>query len=182
MNERERTRFSKFLSLVLRHQPQRIGISLSDAGWVEVVVLLKQCEKHRKAISREMLDEIVKTSPKQRFAFSDDGLCIRANQGHSVDVNLGYEQATPPKELFHGTVAKSLAAIQHEGLSKMRRHHVHLSPDRETASRVGQRRGKPVILVIEAQRMAQEGHRFFISPNGVWLIAYVPPEFINFPC
>ncbi len=181
MNERTRTRFSKFLSLVLRHQPQLVGVTLSDAGWVEVAHLLKQCEKHRKAISRAMLDEIVTTSPKQRFAFSEDGLRIRASQGHSVDVDLGYESAQPPRELFHGTVTKSLAAIRAEGLSKMRRHHVHLSPDRETASRVGQRRGKPVIVVIDAQRMVKAGYEFFVSANGVWLTDHVPPEFIEFP-
>lgn len=181
MNERERIRVSKFLSLILRHRPEEVGVELDEAGWVDVAVLLERCAAHGKAISREALHEIVATSPKQRFAVSTDGERIRANQGHSVGVELGYEPAEPPLELFHGTVEKFLAAIRNDGLLKMQRHHVHLSPDRETAANVGQRRGKPIILIVQAERMARSGHEFYLSTNGVWLTDHVPPEFIEIP-
>jgi putative RNA 2'-phosphotransferase len=181
MNERERTRKSKFLSLVLRHQPELVGITLGEGGWVAIELLLAGCEKQGKGMSRQTLDEIVATSPKQRFAISEDGLRIRANQGHSVQVELGYEPTTPPAQLFHGTVDKFLPAIRAGGLAKMQRHHVHLSPDRKTASTVGERRGKAIILVIRAGEMSQAGHEFFVSDNGVWLTEEVPPEFIDFP-
>lgn len=181
MKESQRTQASKFLSLVLRHRPDKIGLVLDEQGWVEVSVLLAQCADHRRTITREMLQEIVDTSPKKRFAFSEDGLRIRANQGHSVDVNLGYEPAQPPSALFHGTVAKVLPAIRRSGLLKMNRHHVHLSSDEKTASTVGSRRGKPVILAVRAGEMASAGHVFYVSANGVWLTLAVPPGFIDFP-
>lgn len=181
MNERERTRTSKFLSLVLRHQPETIGIDLDDAGWVEVSLLLARCHEHGMAITEHALAEIVATSPKRRFALSEDGLRIRANQGHSVDVELGYEASDPPALLFHGTVAKVLPAIHKDGLLKMQRHHVHLSPERETAAQVGKRRGKPVILVVRSGAMLSAGHEFFVSANGVWLTEHVPAGYITFP-
>ena len=171
MDERKRTRISKFLSLVLRHRPDAVGVELDESGWVDVAILLERCETHGRAISREMLDEVVATSPKQRFAYSPDGRRIRANQGHSVDVELGYDPTEPPEE----------PAIRKDGLLKMRRHHVHLSPDRETAANVGQRRGKPIILVVQAGRMARAGHDFYLSANGVWLTDHVPPEFVELP-
>lgn len=181
MNERERTRTSKFLSLILRHQPELVGLTLGEGGWVEISLLLSQFKKQGKGLSRAALDEIVATSPKQRFAISEDGLRIRANQGHSVEVELGYEATEPPELLFHGTVAKVLPAIRTSGIARMQRHHVHLSPDRETATTVGERRGKAIILVIRAAEMARAGHEFFVSDNGVWLTEEVPPEFIDFP-
>ncbi len=182
MDHKQRKRISKFLSLVLRHQPQSIGIELDDAGWVDVDALLRQASaRGRQSISRAQLDEVVATSDKQRFAFSADGTRIRANQGHSVDVSLGYEARTPPQTLFHGTVADVLQAIRTGGLSKMQRHHVHLSADRDTATRVGGRRGRPVILIVRAAAMVAAGHEFFVSTNGVWLTAHVPAEFIEFP-
>jgi putative RNA 2'-phosphotransferase len=181
MKERERTRISKLLSLVLRHQPEAIGLELDEAGWVDVESLVEGCATHGKAITREILAEVVATSPKQRFAFSDDGRRIRASQGHSVDVQLGYDPCQPPAQLFHGTVDRFLPAIRERGLTRMQRHHVHLSPDRETATTVGERRGKPIILVIDAGRMARDGFDFFVSANGVWLTEHVPPEYIDFP-
>lgn len=181
MTKGERTRISKFLSLVLRHQPEAVGVELDGAGWVDVERLLEACAAHGRPIAREALDEIVSTSPKRRFAFSEDGQRIRASQGHSVDVELGYEPSSPPAQLFHGTVARFLPAIRENGLARMARHHVHLSADRETASAVGQRRGKPVVLVIDAGRMARDGHEFFLSANGVWLTESVPPGYIEFP-
>lgn len=125
-----------------------------------------------------MLDEVVTTNDKQRFAFSDDGLFIRANQGHSVTVDLQLEPCEPPEVLYHGTVANALAAIQAEGLMPMSRQHVHLSADRETADRVGSRRGKPTILTVRSGQMWRDGHRFYQSANGVWLTDAVPPAYL----
>ena len=181
MNERERTRTSKFLTLVLRHRPRAIGIELDANGWVAIDELLGKCAAHDKPISAAVLHEIVATSDKQRFAISDDGLRIRASQGHSVDVELGYQPCQPPALLYHGTVPRALESIRRAGLDKMKRHHVHLSPERDTASNVGQRRGNPIILVVRAGEMSAAGHEFFVSANGVWLTEHVPPAFIDFP-
>ncbi len=181
MNERERTRRSKFLSLVLRHQPETIGLVLDEAGWVAIDTLLAQMAAHGKSTSRETLEELVRASSKQRFAISDDGLRIRANQGHSVFVQLGLAAAKPPARLFHGTVAAALQAIQAEGLSKMNRHHVHLSADSATATMVGQRRGKAIVLGVEAGRMSEAGFVFYRSENGVWLTEAVPRQFLVMP-
>jgi putative RNA 2'-phosphotransferase len=181
MDERTRTSLSKFLSFVLRHEPEAIGIRLDRHGWAAIDRLLLQCHEHGKDISRSMLHEIVRTSPKQRFALSDDGLCIRANQGHSVEVELGYKAAIPPDVLFHGTVAEKIESIRLRGIHRMERQHVHLSPDARTAKVVGQRRGKPVLLRVLASRMHQAGYSFWLSANGVWLTETVPPEYIEFP-
>lgn len=181
MDERERTKLSKFLSYVLRHRPDAIGLELDDAGWVEVATLIAKSQADGMRFSRAELEEVVAASPKQRFALSEDGLRIRANQGHSVDVELGYEPAEPPEQLFHGTVASALEGIRLRGLARMQRHHVHLSPDRETAAKVGQRRGRPVILTVRALDMHRAGFAFFLSQNGVWLTERVPPEFLDYP-
>jgi putative RNA 2'-phosphotransferase len=172
---------SKFLSLVLRHQPEKIGIALDEAGWVGVDELLAACARHGTVISRAQLDELVAGSDKQRFAFNDDRTRIRTNQGHSVEVELGHPPATPPDVLFHGTPAKFVEAIRREGLKKMQRHHVHLSPTRETAAKVGQRRGREVVLTIDARRMRGDGFVFYRTPNDVWLVDAVPVEYIAFP-
>lgn len=171
---------SKFLSLVLRHQPELIGITLDAAGWVSVKELLRACQAHGRAITLDELREVVSTNDKQRFALSEDGEMIRANQGHSVSVELGYSPATPPDVLYHGTIEKFLPSIRAGGLKKGERHHVHLSPDEETARRVGQRRGRPLILKVESGRMHRDGHTFFISTNGVWLTDHVPPAYLVF--
>jgi putative RNA 2'-phosphotransferase len=181
MDRDEHIRLSKFLSYVLRHRPQAVGLALDRHGWVGVDELVAKCRAHGKELSREVLEEIVATSPKRRFAISDDGLRIRANQGHSVDVDLGYAPRTPPEVLFHGTVASRLRSIHAGGLRKMRRHHVHLSSDSETARMVGARRGEPVVLRITAAKMHGDGHVFYLSENGVWLTEQVPPEYIVFP-
>jgi putative RNA 2'-phosphotransferase len=181
MNDRQRTRTSKFLSLVLRHQPGRIGLALDASGWADVEELLAGCRRHGLSLERAELEEVVATSEKKRFALSDDGQRIRASQGHSVDVALGYSPVTPPDRLFHGTATRFLDPIRREGLQKQRRHHVHLSPDRETAHKVGQRHGSPAILVVLASAMHGRGHTFFVSENGVWLTEHVPAEFIEFP-
>lgn len=172
---------SKFLSLVLRHEPQKIGIVLDDQGWTDCQDLLAACAKHGKRFDHATLLEVVRTSDKQRFALSPDGSRIRANQGHSVSVDLALTARTPPDHLHHGTIAQFLDAIRREGLKKGARHHVHLSPDLTTATKVGQRRGKPVILRIRAADMAKAGHDFFLSENGVWLTDAVPAGFIEFP-
>ncbi|PKQ31275.1 MAG: RNA 2'-phosphotransferase [Actinobacteria bacterium HGW-Actinobacteria-2] len=179
MNESRRTSISKFLSLVLRHSPETVGISLDAQGWVGVDELLAACGQHGRSISRAELDEVVAISPKRRFAFSEDGRRIRASQGHSVSVDLGYEPSDPPAVLYHGTVARALEAIREDGLRPMQRHHVHLSADIATALSVGGRRGAPVVLVIDAAAMSAAGIAFFVSANGVWLTEHVPSRFIS---
>ncbi|HEX8148217.1 MAG TPA: RNA 2'-phosphotransferase [Pyrinomonadaceae bacterium] len=174
------TKTSKFLSLVLRHEPGLIGITLDSAGWVPVSELLRACRAHGQPFTLEELREVVARNDKQRFSFSEDRRKIRANQGHSVPVDLGYSPAVPPSVLYHGTVEKFLPLIKEEGLKKGARHHVHLSPDEETARRVGGRRGRPVILKVESGRMRQEGYEFYRSANGVWLTEHVPPGYLIF--
>lgn len=170
---------SKFLALLLRHEPERIGITLDPAGWIEIDVLLDALHAHGVDLSRAELDDLVKTSDKQRFAISDDGARIRANQGHSVQVELGLPAVAPPDVLYHGTVSAVLPGIRGKGLVKGQRHHVHLSGDIETARKVGARRGKPIVLAIKAKEMVAAGHTFLRSANGVWLTDVVPPEFIE---
>lgn len=171
---------SKFLSLVLRHAPETIGISLDSQGWVEVNRLVDAARQHGKAISLALVHEVVATSDKQRFALSEDGLMIRANQGHSLkSVELALDSIVPPETLFHGTVSEFLKSIRLQGLTKRSRNHVHLSADEETAMKVGARRGKPVVLIISAFKMHEAGYVFFRSANGVWLTDHVPPEFIQ---
>jgi putative RNA 2'-phosphotransferase len=171
-------RVSRFLSLVLRHEPEKIRLRLDAAGWASVDDLLAGCARHGILLSRERLNEIVAGSDKQRFAFDETGRRIRANQGHSVAVALGYPRATPPEKLYHGTVRKFVAAILKDGLRKGERHHVHLSVDEATARNVGRRRGVPVILFVKAGEMHRAGHAFFLSANGVWLVDHVPPQFV----
>lgn len=179
MDDRRLVKISKYLSRHLRHDPGRIGIELDEQGWVEVDALLKALENRNFRISRAELDEVVAGNDKRRFALRDGK--IRANQGHTVDVDLDLAPVAPPPVLFHGTTGGFLAAIRAEGLKPMNRHDVHLSPDRETAIRVGSRRGKPVVLVVDAARMADDGHLFYKSENGVWLTTDVPAWAIMFP-
>jgi putative RNA 2'-phosphotransferase len=149
-------RISKFLSLVLRHEPAKFGVVLDAAGWTPVEALLAACARHGHAIDRAILERVVAENDKTRFSFDETGTRIRANQGHSVEVELGYEAATPPHLLYHGTAMRFVEAIRAEGLKKMARHHVHLSADAVTAHAVGQRHGKPAVLVIDAAAMAAE--------------------------
>lgn len=172
-------KFSKFLSLVLRHRPQTLGLTLDSSGWVAVDVLLAAMRARGMAVDQAKLERVVAENDKQRFAFSEDGTKIRANQGHSIQVALGLEPRTPPDLLYHGTAVKTLASIRSQGLVKGRRHAVHLSPDAETAKKVGQRHGEPVVLVVQAGRMAGDGYIFTCSENGVWLTDRVPPEYIG---
>lgn len=170
---------SKFLSLLLRHEPERIGITLDEGGWTDVDDLLDALHAHGVELTRAELDQIVASSDKQRFALSADGTRIRANQGHSVQVELGLPSLTPPDVLYHGTVDVALPGIRAQGLLKGQRHHVHLSADIETAKKVGGRRGKPVVLAIKAKEMAAAGHSFLRSENGVWLVDHVPVAYLE---
>lgn len=173
------TSISKFMSLVLRHQPDLVGLSLDGAGWTSVDDLLARAAAHGRAITRDQLNEVVATSDKRRFALSDDGLRIRANQGHSVDVDLGLAPVRPPEFLFHGTASRFVDSVMATGLERRSRHHVHLTEDIAIGEAVGRRYGKPVILRIAAGRMAEAGHVFFRSANDVWLVEAVPSQFIE---
>lgn len=173
---------SKFLSLVLRHKPETIGLTLNQAGWVSVAELLQACAQHNLPLSLEELQAVVAANDKQRFAFSEDGNRIRANQGHSVEIELGYQPIEPPGSLYHGTVERFLPSIRAKGLLKGKRHHIHLSPDMTTATKVGSRRGKPVILTVNSGQMYQEGYLFYQSANGVWLTDHVPPQYLEIIC
>lgn len=175
------TATSKFLSLVLRHRPDLLGLTLRPNGWVSVEQLIEAAAKNGKNLSRALINEVVDTSDKSRFSLSEDGQLIRANQGHSTSVALEFEQVAPPDFLFHGTAQKSIAVIQKDGLQKMRRHHVHLSADQETAHKVGKRHGLPVVITVNASVMAQDGFVFFLSTNGVWLTENVPPRYLTVP-
>lgn len=176
---RELVPISKFLSKVLRHRPEILGLELDAAGWASIDALLAAMEERRRPLAREVLDEIVATNDKQRFAVSDDGRRIRANQGHSRPVDLGLVPVAPPAELFHGTARDLVEHIREVGLRRMNRHHVHLSSDVETARRVGGRGGPPAVLRVRAAEMHAAGHTFFRSENGVWLTERVPAEFLE---
>lgn len=174
-------RVSRFLSLVLRHQPRRVALELDEHGWVAIADLLAGIRAHTDlAVDLTLLREVVETNDKQRFAISEDGTRIRANQGHSVPIDLDLPESEPPSDLFHGTAARALASIRAQGLLPRGRHDVHLSTDRETARRVAQRHGTPVVLGVQALAMVARGMRFRRSANGVWLVPQVPPEFLVF--
>ena len=174
------TETSIFLSLILRHKPEVIGITLDEHGWADVAALMDgiNCSgKH--TIDRAMLEEIVRTDNKQRYSFSDDGTKIRANQGHSVPVDVELTETAPPEYLWHGTAERVADAIHAEGLKPMARLYVHLSADEETARKVGVRHGKLYLLRIRSGEMARQGYKFWLSKNGVWLTKAVPPEFLE---
>lgn len=179
MDEKRKVKISKFLSLVLRHKPEEVGLKLEENGWVPVENLIEACADYGKKFTLAELREVVETNDKRRFSFDESGRKIRANQGHSVEVELELEESAPPAALYHGTAEKNLGVIFAEGLKKMARHHVHLSADTETARKVGARYGKPVILEIDTARMLGAGFKFYVSANGVWLTDAVPPEFLK---
>jgi putative RNA 2'-phosphotransferase len=179
LDDRRLVKTSKYLSKHLRHQPERLGLTLQSGGWVGVDELLQACAAHGFALSLDDLHEVVERNDKRRLSFDGAGVRIRANQGHSVDVDLELAAAAPPKLLFHGTGAGNVDAIMRDGLQRRGRHHVHLSPDRETARRVGARHGRPVVFDVDAARMHADGHTFFVSDNGVWLIDEVPPAYLT---
>lgn len=180
MDEKRLVKVSKYLSKHLRHQPERLGLTLEEAGgWVKVEDLLKACARHNFPLTLDELKEVVERNDKRRFSFDPSGERIRANQGHSVEVDLQLKKQTPPERLFHGTAERNVSMIRRRGLMKMARHHVHLSADPETARRVGMRYGKPVIFEVDTRAMLASGGEFFVSENGVWLVESVPPEFLK---
>ena len=179
MDKARATHLSKFLSLVLRHEPAAANVTLDAEGWVDTNALVLGAARAGVRMTQAELKEIVETSDKRRFALSEDGLRIRANQGHSVSVDLGLAPSVPPDILFHGTVEAFVASIMSTGLEKRARQHVHLSADIATAKKVGGRRGLPIVLRVDALAMVNAGYTFYVSENGVWLTDAVPPEFLS---
>lgn len=179
MNAKRTVAVSKYLSKHLRHAPGAIGLTLEPNGWVGVEALLAAATADGFPITREELEEVVRGSDKQRFALDPTGTKIKANQGHSTEVELHFTAAAPPAVLYHGSVARNCASILATGLVKGRRHHVHLSKDIDTAVKVGSRRGEAVVFVVDAVRMAADGHSFWVSDNGVWLADAVPPQYVR---
>ena len=170
---------SQFISLVLRHKPEAAGITLDEHGWADVEALISGSCKNGVPLDREMLDEIVRTDNKQRYSFNEDGTLIRANQGHSIPVDVELEEKTPPDVLYHGTGEKYVPSIEKQGLIPKSRLYVHLSSDVDTAKKVGSRHGKPVIYRVDCRKMSEDGYRFFLSVNGVWLTKLVPAEYLH---
>jgi len=179
--DRSLTRPSKWMSLVLRHEPAKFGVALDKAGWTRVDDLLAAAARAGVPLDDATLRRVVAENDKRRFALSDDGAMIRASQGHSVEVELGLEPVEPPPVLFHGTATRFLDSIRRDGLVPGSRRHVHLSADEATATTVGARHGRPAVLRIDAARMHADGRRFFLSANGVWLADAVPAEYLRFP-
>lgn len=177
MNEKTVKKTSKFLSYVLRHNPEKLDLTLDAQGWVSVAELLSKLNN----VSMEELEYVVANNNKKRFAFNETKTQIRANQGHSIKIDLAYSPIKPPEFLYHGTATKYIYSIKKSGIIKGNRHHVHLSADLDTAKNVGQRHGKPVILIVKSKAMYEAGHEFFLSENGVWLTDFVSNEFIDFP-
>ena len=166
---------SKFLSLILRHKPQTIGLKLDAHGWADIDEIIEKSKETK--LTREIIDEVVAQNNKQRFII--EGNKIRANQGHSIDVNLEFKAVTPPEMLYHGTATRFLESIMQTGLNKQKRQHVHLSKEIETATAVGKRHGKVVILEVESKKKFEEGYEFYLSENGVWLTDVVPIQYIK---
>lgn len=179
MDKSRQVKISKYLSKHLRHTPERLGLTLALGGWVSVDELLSACAAHQFSLTRAELEEVVASSDKQRFSFDETKTRIRANQGHSIEVNLQLEPRIPPDVLYHGTGEKSVSAILQSGLLKMSRHHVHLSQDMETARKVGMRHGRPTIFVVDTVAMHQAEFSFYCSDNEVWLVDRVPPQYLT---
>jgi len=171
---------SKLLSYILRHSPEAIKLELDENGWADVNELISKFDLHDQKIDFKQLEYIVENNDKKRFAFNADKTKIRANQGHSISIELNLDEAEPPAYLYHGTIEKFLPDIKAQGLQKMSRQHMHLSADKETANKVGGRRGKPVILTVNSGEMHRAGYKFYLSANNVWLTAVVPAKFITF--
>jgi putative RNA 2'-phosphotransferase len=172
-------RLSKFISLVLRHQPEKIGLSLDPNGWAEVDDLIQKASHFGVHFDRSMLEKVVAENDKKRFAFSPDGMKIRASQGHSIEVDLQFEPVSPPDVLYHGSASRFQASILEKGLLPRSRQHVHLSKDTPTALSVGSRHGKPVVFIVKAREMERDGLKFYLSANGVWLTEHVAAKYIE---
>ena len=169
---------SKFLSLLLRHKPQLVGLELDEHGWADVDELIRRVRRKR-PLDRATLEQIVATDDKQRYSFSADGKLIRANQGHSIPVDVELAELEPPPILYHGTGEKFSSSIIAQGLLKMSRLYVHLSSDIDTATKVGRRHGKPKIFLVDSGKMFADGYKFFRSVNGVWLTEHVPAIYLK---
>ena len=178
MNNSRLVKISKYLSYHLRHRPDKLGLHLAPGGWVSVAELLAACKKYKFPLKRTELNEVVERNDKKRFSFDATGTRIRANQGHSVQVELQLEPVVPPDVLYRGTGSGAAESIGRQGLCKMSRHHVHLSTDIATARNVGKRWGHPVIFAVDAAAMHEAGYTFYCSENGVWLVGQVPPEYL----
>lgn len=170
---------SRYMCLILRHKPGVIGITLDSHGWADTQQLIEGIAEKHKDFNMEMLEEIVRTDNKQRYSFNEDKTKIRANQGHSVPVDVELKKAVPPEILFHGTAEKYAASIRREGINSRQRLYVHLSKDRATAVTVGKRHGKPVVFEVRSGQMQRDGFEFFLSENGVWLTKHVPAAYLN---
>ncbi|MGB1311763.1 MAG: RNA 2'-phosphotransferase [Leucothrix sp.] len=179
MNQKQQKRIGKFISLILRHEPEKIGLQLDNAGWADVDELLAGLKRKNREISFAQLQELVTSNDKQRYSFNEDQTRIRANQGHSLKLDLQLEAREPPAQLYHGTATRFLETILEQGLVRGERHHVHLSSEEITAHNVGSRHGRPVVLTIESGAMVKQGHVFYCSENLVWLTDHVPAEFIT---
>jgi putative RNA 2'-phosphotransferase len=179
MTEKEKTSASKLMSLALRHAPAKIGITLDNNGWADTAALIEGMKRAGRLITPEQLKEIVETNDKQRFKFNEDFSRIRANQGHSIYVDVELKEVKPPDVLYHGTASRFVGSIKSEGLLPQSRLYVHLSGDAETAVKVGGRHGKPVVLAVDARGMYENGFKFYISDNNVWLTGAVPSEYIR---
>ncbi len=169
---------SRFISLVLRHKPETIGITLDEHGWANVDELIAGISKTQ-PFTKEMLEELVSTDDKKRYSFNEDKTLIRANQGHSIPVDVELEEVKPPKQLYHGTGEKYVPSIDRQGLISKSRLYVHLSKDIDTAIKVGKRHGKPFVYIVNSEKMFEQGYKFFLSANGVWLTKKVPVEFLT---
>jgi putative RNA 2'-phosphotransferase len=174
----ELIRTSKFLSLVLRHQPDKIGLDLDPNGWADVSELLVKANSHGIHFDRSLLEEVVETNEKKRFSFNTERTKIRAVQGHSINIDLELKPTEPPELLYHGTALRFFHSIKKTGLERKGRQYVHLSPDYDTANKVGLRHGSPVVLTIDCKKMYEEGYVFYQSENGVWLTDSVPYKFV----
>ncbi|MCU1647058.1 MAG: 2-phosphotransferase [Nocardia sp.] len=179
MNEKEIVRLSKRLSSWLRHRPEAIGLDPDSAGWVRVDDLLRLSAARGHRFTRAHLESVVERNNKKRFEFDDTGVMIRARQGHSIPVDLGYEPADPPAVLYHGTGERTVPVILAEGLLPMQRHAVHLSADLDTATNVGSRHGRPAVFTVDTAAMCRDGHVFYVTGNGVWLTDEVAPEYLE---
>ena len=173
----ELKKISKYLSFILRHQPDSIGLELSDEGWANIKELIGKTRKFE--LTKELINTVVETNDKKRFLISEDGERIKANQGHSIKVKLKLEPVTPPDVLLHGTAERFLESILKEGLTNQQRHHVHLSETQKTAMSVGSRCGKPVLLKVDSRRMHSDGFEFFKTENDVWLVDCVPVKYLE---
>jgi putative RNA 2'-phosphotransferase len=179
MNEQHKKKISKFLSLVLRHKPEIINLNLDENGWANVDELITKSTNDSQSFTFEELEEIVETNDKKRFVFNEDKTEIRANQGHSIDINLALIPQQPPEFLYHGTAQTNIDSILQKGIEKRSRQHVHLSQDKETANKVGMRHGKPLILVVKTKEMFEDGIEFYLSENKVWLTDFVDAKYIS---